>query len=390
MSGSVRFFSYDDGGAPRRSGRFIPMMMCGALALAGLTALSTQNTFAGDATATESKGKQPTPWGPPYANMPDFVPPNVRPSEYAAVTDKDVPPVDAAKGYSIEKLGGGLYVVTEGVYQMMIVVSDEGVIILDAPPTIGPKILKALEEVAPGAKIVALIYSHAHVDHIGFASEIVKTNPGMKIVAHEETKKLLARADDPARPLPTVTFDTQDQNFEFKVGNQTLQLQYPGPNHEPGNIGIYHPDQKVLMFVDVIFPGWMMWRRFAASQDIPGYFNAVKTLNSRWDYKVLVAGHMGRRLGTRADVDTQYDFMTDLHKAALEGLMTTKPGKAINPKNANNPWAVFRDYVDLVTNHCVNKVSPKWTTRLAAFDVWIYDQCLAMEQSIRIDGPSIK
>ena len=152
-----------------------------------------------------------------------------------------------------------------------------------APPTIGPKILKAIEEVAPGSKIVALIYSHAHIDHIGYASEITKTNPEMKIVAHEETRKILARADDPARPLPTMTFDTQDQNFEFKVGNQTLQLQYPGPNHEPGNIGIYHPNQKVLMLVDIIFPGWIMWRRFAVSQDIPGYFNVVKTLNSRWD-----------------------------------------------------------------------------------------------------------
>jgi hypothetical protein len=205
----------------------------------------------------------------------------------------------------------------------------------------------------------------------------------MKIVAHEETRKILARANDPARPLPTVTFDIQDQNFEFKVGNQTLQLQYPGPNHEPGNIGIYHPNQKVLMLVDIIFPGWIMWRRFAVSQDIPGYFNVVKTLNSRWDYKVLIAGHVGRA-GTHADVDNQLDFMTDLHKAAYEGLMTIKPGQTVNSKNGNNPWAIYRDYVDQVTNHCVNKVSPKWANRLAAFDVWIYDQCLAMEQSLRI------
>ena len=143
------------------------------------------------------------------------------------------------------------------------------------------------------------------------------------------------------------------------------------------------------MLVDIIFPGWIMWRRFAVSQDIPGYFNVVKTLNSRWDYKVLIAGHVGRA-GTHADVDNQLDFMTDLHKAAYEGLMTIKPGQTVNPKNGNNPWAIYRDYVDQVTNHCVNKVSPKWATRLAAFDVWIYDQCLAMEQSLRIDGPSLK
>lgn len=388
MSGSTGRFGSDDG-AWRRAGRFVLMIMSGALALAGLTALSMQNTFADDAMAGGSKGKQPTAWGPPYPNMPDIIPPNVRATEYGPVSEKDAPPIDPAKGYRVENFGGGVYMVTEGAYQMMLVVSDAGIIVADAPPTIGPKILKAIEEVAPGSKIAALIYSHAHIDHIGYASEIVKTNPEMKIVAHEETRKILARANDPARPLPTVTFDIQDQNFEFKVGNQTLQLQYPGPNHEPGNIGIYHPNQKVLMLVDIIFPGWIMWRRFAVSQDIPGYFNVVKTLNSRWDYKVLIAGHVGRA-GTHADVDNQLDFMTDLHKAAYEGLMTIKPGQTVNPKNGNNPWAIYRDYVDQVTNHCVNKVSPKWATRLAAFDVWIYDQCLAMEQSLRIDGPSLK
>jgi len=93
-------------------------------------------------------------------------------------------------------------------------------------------------------------------------------------------------------------------NFPLVVGSQTLQLQYPGPNHEPGNIGIYHAGQKVLMLVDVIYPGWMMWRRFGVSQDIPGYFDLVKTMSFRWDFNTLIAGHVGRA-GTKADVAAQ-------------------------------------------------------------------------------------
>ena len=389
MNSSTRFSASDYGTTPLRTSFGIAKKRPCALALIALLAVSMHGSLAENAKAAESKGNQPTAWGPSYPNMPEIVPPNIRASEYAAVPEKDAPPIDAVKGYRVESFGGGVYMVTEGAYQLMLVVSDSGVIVADAPPTIGPKILNAVQEVAPGSKIVALIYSHAHIDHIGYAGEIVKTNPSMKIVAHEETRKILARANDPARPLPTSTFKSQDKNFQFKVGNQTLQLQYPGPNHEPGNIGIYHQGQKVLMLVDVIFPGWMMWRRFAVSQDIPGYFNVVKTLNSRWDYKTLIAGHVGRA-GTRADVDAQLDFMTDIHNAAYEGLMTVKPGQTVNPKNGNNTWAYFRDYIDQVTNHCVNKVSPKWASRLAAFDVWIYDQCMAMEQSLRIDGPSLK
>ena len=334
-------------------------------------------------------GKQATPWGAPYPNMPDFVPPQVRASEYAAVTAVDAPPIDPAKGYRTEDFGGGVYMVTDGAYQAMVVVSDQGVILVDAPPSIGAGLLKAVNEVAPGARVVELIYSHAHIDHIGYAGEIRKSNPSMTIVAHEETRKLLARAQDPARPVPTTLFNTQDQNFPVVVGNQTLQLQYPGPNHEPGNIGIYHAGQKVLMVVDVVYPGWMMWRRFGVSQDIPGYFDLVKTMNSRWDFDHLIAGHVGRA-GTKADVTEQLDFMTDIHNAAAEGLANVKPGETVNPNDVNNAWAYFRDYVDRVTNYCVDQVSPKWSTKLAAYDVWIYDQCMAMEQSLRIDGPSIK
>jgi glyoxylase-like metal-dependent hydrolase (beta-lactamase superfamily II) len=360
------------------------------LALFPLSIWSLSSCSGDEALAEPTKGSQATAWGPAYPNMPDIVPPNVRQSEYAAVAASEMgPPIDPAKGYRTENFGGGVHMVTEGSYQAMLVVSDAGVILVDAPPPIGSKLLNAVQDVAPGAKIVAMVYSHAHVDHIGYAGEIVKSNPVMAIVAHEETRKLLVRAKDPARPVPTRAFDTQDVNFPLTIGNQTLLLQYPGPNHEPGNIGIYHAGQKVLMLVDVIFPGWMMWRRFAVSHDIPGYFDLVKTMNARWDFDTLIAGHVGRA-GTKADVAAQLEFMTDLHGAAAEALATVKPGETLHPKNASNTWAFFRDYIDRVTNHCVNKVSPKWGSRLAAYDVWIYDQCMAMEQSLRIDGPSLK
>jgi len=33
----------------------------------------------------------------------------------------------------------------------------------------------------------------------------------------------------------------------------------------------------------------------------------------------------------------------------------------------------------------VNLLTPKWAERLAAFDVYIWDQCFTMEQSLRLD-----
>ena len=346
--------------------------------------------YGSDAQAQSHPGSERTPWGAPYSNMPDIVPPNVRPDGYQPLTQEQFgPALDPAKGYQLVDLGGGVYMVGDNVYNTMFVVSDLGVILVDAPPMLGGKILRAIQEVAPNSQIVSFIYSHQHIDHIGYAAEIVKSNPSMEIIAHEETRKLLAKAEDPSRPLPTRTFDTQDVDFPVEVGNQTLLLRYPGPNHDMGNIGIYHPQQKVLMLVDVVYPGWMMWRRLGLATNIPGYFELVREMNGRWDFDTLVAGHF--QPGTKADVDAQLEFMTDMHNALTEAIATIPYSDGtLNPANANNSWAATRDWTDRLTNHCVNAVSSKWASRLAAFDVWIYEQCMALEQSIRLEGAMIR
>jgi len=46
---------------------------------------------------------------------------------------------------------------------------------------------------------------------------------------------------------------------------------------------------------------------------------------------------------------------------------------------------VFDDYIDRVVIQCVNELTPTWSKQLAAYDIYIWDQCYAMEQSLRID-----
>lgn len=137
------------------------------------------------------------------------------------------------------------------------------------------------------------------------------------------------------------------------------------------------------MVVDVVFPGWMPWRRFALAQDIPGYFAQVQEINQmKWD--TLVSGHVART-GKHADVAMQLEFMNDLKNAARQALKSTKIGQGLAPDDSGNPWAVFGNYIDRVAIQCVNELTPKWSGKLAGYDVYIWDQCYAMEQSLRID-----
>ena len=315
--------------------------------------------------------------GVPYGNMPALAPIGVRVDTYLEVSDSAKgPAVDPAKGYRNQELGEGLYMITDGAYQSMFMTYEDGVVVVDAPPPYALHIPKAIAEVTD-KPITHLVYSHYHADHIGGATSL---GGHPIIIAQQETNRLLARDQDPKRPLATVTFENQ---YRLSVGSQVLELSYRGTAHAPGNIFIHAPKQRTLMIVDVIFPGWMPWRRFAVAQDIPEYFAQVKAINN-WEFDTLVGGHVART-GTRADVAMQLAFMEDLKSAAETALKRTAPGEGLNPSDRGNPWAVFDHYIDRVAIDCVNQLSPKWSTRLAAFDVYIWDQCYSMEQSLRID-----
>lgn len=314
----------------------------------------------------------------PYANMPEIAPIGTRIAHHLPIPEQAKgPPVDPAKGYRTEELGKGLYMVTDNTYQSMFLVYETGVVVVDAPPEYAVHIVPAIREVTD-KPITHLVYSHSHTDHIGGMKSLGKVPI---IIAHEETKRLLARANDPNRPLPTVTFK---DTYTLKTGNQVLELSYHGDAHEPGNIFIWAPSQQVLMVVDVVFPGWMPWRRFAVAHDVPGYFAQVEEIR-KFPFKTFVGGHVART-GTHADVDRQAEFLADISKAASNALQATKPGEGLDATDVlDNPWAVFDDYIDRVVIRCVNELTPKWATRLAAYDVYIWDQCYSMEQSLRID-----
>jgi glyoxylase-like metal-dependent hydrolase (beta-lactamase superfamily II) len=302
----------------------------------------------------------------PYPNMPSIPSIGQRIGKYEDIpAAARGPKVDSAKGYRIQDLGGGLYMVTDNIYQSMFLVYDQGVVVVDAPPNYSAKLTKAIAEVTRNP-VTHVIYSHSHIDHIG-GVRALGGNP--IIIAHQETRRLLERAADPNRPLPMITFGDK---YTLNAGGKLLELSYHGDAHEPGNIFIYAPQQRVLMVVDVVFPGWMPWRRFAVAHDVPGYFEQVELIR-KLPWMTLVSGHVART-GTHADVDLQSEFNHDIRMAAANALANTRPGAGLNPRDSANPWAVYDDYIDRVALQCVNTLTPKWSDRLAAFDVYAWDQ----------------
>src|SRR5690349_13594038 len=130
--------------------------------------------------------------------------------DYAPVPQSATGPAVNEHGYFVGQVEKNLYWVTDSGYQAAFLTTPDGVVLFDAPPTIGHNLQRAIDEIAAANgvpnKVTHLVYSHHHADHIGASSLF---GPDVVRVGHAETKRLLLRADDPARPAPDVTFDSK-------------------------------------------------------------------------------------------------------------------------------------------------------------------------------------
>jgi glyoxylase-like metal-dependent hydrolase (beta-lactamase superfamily II) len=294
-------------------------------------------------------------------------------------------PTISAKGYLVQQIRDHLYWVTDGSYNTMFLVTDKGVVAVDAPPTIGKNYLKAIAEVT-NKPVTYVIYSHAHLDHIGAAGMFPRN---ATFIAQQETAAELQRARSVAKnvsavpPIPTVTFT---KNYTLQIGNQTLKLDYYGVNHLPGNIFIYAPNQKVLMLVDIVFPGWIPFPYLAIAKDTAGFINAHDIALNNYDFDTLVGGHL-TRLGTRNDVIVQKEFVSDLEKAATQANQQVSFGEIAKQVGGGqpNPWLIFSKYIDVVNENCVNSMLPKWENRLGGAQQFMSTHCFTMTESGRVD-----
>ena len=303
--------------------------------------------------------------------------------DYAAIPAAAVGPALNENGYHVGQIAGNLYWVTDSYYQAMFLTTRRGVVLVDAPPTIGHNLLRAIDDVTRAngrpSTVTHLVYSHSQADHIGAAGLF---GPDVVRISHAATAGLLARAADPNRPLPTTTF--QDR-YRLRVGGEYLHLEYHGPNHAPDNIFVYAPDYSTLMLVDVLYPGWVPFKGLAVSQDLPGWITA-QSIAMDYPWHTFVGGHLGR-LGVRADGALQIQYMDDLDTSTRAAIGSTDPTPFFAKYGAQgNSWAIFKTFLDAVAEAAAAPVTAKYTGVLAAADVFTLDNAWTLLESLRIDA----
>jgi glyoxylase-like metal-dependent hydrolase (beta-lactamase superfamily II) len=306
--------------------------------------------------------------------------------DYAPIPRSALDPAVNDQGYYVGRVERNLYYVTDGVYQSAFLTTSDGVVLFDAPPSIGHNLRRAVDEIAAANgvsnKVTHLVYSHHHADH-GAAASLFQGD--VTYVGHEETRRLLLRDGDPGRPVPDVTFaDT----YTLEVGGERAELAWHGPNHSPDNIYIHFPDHDTLMFIDVVNAGWVPIYNLNLSEDVPGYMQAPE-IAMAYPWTHFICGHLAR-LATREDVTVHQQYIADIEASSRDALASVDP-VPYYVGAGENFWAGVKGHLDAVTERAAAPIIAKYTGVLAAADIEVFTRTttFAIMQSLRLDsGPS--
>ena len=301
--------------------------------------------------------------------------------DYAPLPESALGPAVNEQGYYVGRVERNLFWVTDSVYVAAFLATPDGVVLFDAPPTLGHNLQRAIDEIAEAegtpSTVTHLVYSHHHADHAGAASLF----PDATLIGHAETRRLLLRDDDPTRPAPEVTFT---DTYTLEVGGERVELVFRGPNHTQDNIFIHFPDHNALMLIDIVNPGWVPIFNSNLSEDMPGYIAAAgQALEFSWTQ--LIAGHLGR-LGTRADVELHQSYIADVVAASYAALASVDPTQYF-VKYGQNAWGWVNGYLTEITTTATRPVVEKYTGVLAAADIeaLTYTTTFMLMQSLRLD-----
>ncbi|AXH92740.1 MBL fold metallo-hydrolase [Micromonospora sp. WMMD718] len=120
---------------------------------------------------------------------------------------------------------------------------DSECVVLDAPHDVA-----AIREVIGDRRVLAIIATHAHDDHVRVAPELARAT-GAPVLLHPADRVLWDMVHPDTAPDGELT-DGQT----FAVGGTTLRVLHT-PGHSPGACSLYAPDLGAVFTGDTLFAG---------------------------------------------------------------------------------------------------------------------------------------
>lgn len=181
------------------------------------------------------------------------------------------------------------------------VITPNGVVVVDAlgAPILAEKLISEIKKITK-QKVVAVILTHYHADHIYGLQAFKKA--GAKIYAQEFGKDYLN--SDIARQrleasrvdfFPWITSSTHLVSADFWIGNDytlnvggvQFKISKVGPAHTAEDLMVYVPSEDVLFAGDLVFRGRIP---FVGNADSKGWLASLGSIGALHP-KIIIPGH---------------------------------------------------------------------------------------------------
>jgi glyoxylase-like metal-dependent hydrolase (beta-lactamase superfamily II) len=136
-------------------------------------------------------------------------------------------------------LDGGSWDVDNNVW---VIGDDAECVVIDAPHRAGP-----IQELIGDRRLIAVLCTHAHDDHITAAQELAQRHD-IPVRLHPADEMLWRQS------YPDFDFMPLDDGDEMAVAGSVLQVLHT-PGHAPGGVCYYSPDLAAVFTGDTLFQG---------------------------------------------------------------------------------------------------------------------------------------
>jgi glyoxylase-like metal-dependent hydrolase (beta-lactamase superfamily II) len=236
-----------------------------------------------------------------------------------------------------EPVTGRIYLLTGGGgANSTLLIAADGSLLVDTKSAAAGKEIVSLVQSLRGAPIRYVVNGHVHPDHTG-GNEAFGAS-GAKIVAHAETRAVLAAGQRggppaPAAALPTITFPDGGGVTLF-VGGERIDVLHAPPAHAHDNSIVHYVDSNVLHLGDLFSPSRY---QLIAGGTFPGFIDAAELALSLANDETLIVPGVGA-VSRRADLVAYCEMLTTVRDrvAAL-----VRDGKSLDEVIAAKPTDEF-------------------------------------------------
>jgi cyclase len=202
---------------------------------------------------------------------------------------------------TLEKIAEHIYQVKGGSgANCGVIIGEKEIMIIDAKMSeeSAKQMLAETGRISP-LLVRVLVFTHSDGDHV---NGITGFPTGIKILAHEETKRYMDEAfkDEKQRAYLPLIKTFASGSLEYDLGGLKVQLLYFGPAHTSGDIVVFCPKEKVAFLGDLFFAGRDPLVHRHKNGSSFGLVNVLKSV-LKLDAVTFLSGHADK--ATRPEVE---------------------------------------------------------------------------------------